>query len=214
MSYNAVFETAFQLLLAKEVICEHRYPEEHLLLQADENINRMNIILGMLNRQVKTTQDKSSYLLAYVDPTKGKTKDAVKAEFSLVVNQIEPLVKWLRLVMDVSGSERPIVPGDLVSESEMQSRIEQVPTLESKLDDLVRTGLFVTRQSESKGRLASVMGKLVDEGYLTRIGTAGSRYRATGKFSWLYDVMEFVKTHENLPEPEMTLDDEQIGLLE
>ncbi len=214
MSYNAVFESAFQLLLAKEVICEHRFPDEHHLLQSDEYITRMNMTLAMLNRQVKTTQDKSSFLLIYVDPTRGRAKEAIKSEFSQVVNKIEPLVKWLRLVMEVTGSERPIVAGELVSESELQGRIEQVPTLETKLDELVRTGLFVTRQSESKGRLAAVMSKLVEEGFLTRIGTAGSRYRATGKFSWLYDVMEFVKTHENLPDPEMAADDDQIGLLE
>lgn len=213
MSYNPVFESAFRLLLAGEIICEHRYPEEHNILQFEEYLSRMNLTLEMLNRQVRSTQDRSAFLLAYSDSSNPKAREAIKSEFSLVVNQIEPLVKWLRLVMDVTGSERPIVPGEIVSESEMQTHIEQVPTLESKLDALVKSGLFLSRHAESKGRLSSVMTKLVDEGYLVKIGTAGTRYRATGKWSWLYDVMAFIKTHENLPEPEVA-GDNQMGLLE
>jgi len=202
MSSNPTFESAFALLMAGEIICEHRFPQEFNLMCMDDQVQRMNYMLSALNRRIRTTQDNASFLVAYIDPSAASARASIKSQFSRVINQIEPLVKWLRLVMDVSGSERPIVPGEVISESKMQTHIEQVPALEAKLESLVKNGLFNSRQSDSKGRLSFVMGKLVDEGYLTRIGSAGSQYRATGKWSWLYDTMSFISAHEDLPEPE------------
>lgn len=212
MSSNPTFESAFALLMAGEIVCEHRYPQEFNLLGMEDQVQRMNFMLAPLNRRVRTTQDNASYLMAYIDPGASSARVAIKSQFSRVINHIEPLVKWLRLVMDVSGSERPIVPGEVISESKMQTHIEQVPALEAKLESLVKSGLFSSRQSDSKGRLSYVMGKLVDEGYLTRIGSAGSQYRATGKWSWLYDTMSFISVHEDLPEPEQL--DGQMEFLE
>lgn len=212
MSSNPTFESAFTLMMAGEIICEHRFPQEFNLMRMDDQVQRMNFMLSALNRRIRTTQDNASYLMAYIDPSAGSARASIKSQFSRVINQIEPLVKWLRLVMDVSGSERPIVPGEVISESKMQTHIEQVPALEAKLESLVKNGLFSSRQSDSKGRLSYVMGKLVDEGYLTRIGSAGSQYRATGKWNWLYDTMGFISVHEDLPEPEQ--EDGQMEFLE
>jgi hypothetical protein len=212
MSNNPTFESAYALLLNGEIICEHRFPQEFNLLRMEDQVQRMNFMLSPLNRRIRTTQDRASYLMAYINPSANSARATIKSQFSRVINQIEPLVKWLRLVMDVSGSERPIVPGEVISESKMQSHIEQVPALEAKLESLVKNGLFSSRQSESKGRLSYVMGKLVDEGYLIRIGSAGSQYRATGKWSFLYDTMAFISVHEDLPEPENV--DSQMGFLE
>jgi hypothetical protein len=42
------------------------------------------------------------------------------------------------------------------------------------------------------------MTKLVDDGYLKQVGTSGSVYQATAKWSWLYDLMSFIQTHEGI----------------
>tara|TARA_R110002124_G_scaffold63508_6_gene174057 strand:+ start:1609 stop:2247 length:639 start_codon:yes stop_codon:yes gene_type:complete len=212
MSSNPTFESAYALLLSGEIICEHRFPQEFNLLRMEDQVQRMDFMLAPLNRRIRTTQDNASYLMAYIDPGTSNARSSIRTQFSRVINQLEPLVKWLRLVMDVSGSERPVVPGEVISESKMQTHIEQVPALEAKLESLVKNGLFSSRQSDSKGRLSYVMGKLVDEGYLTRLGSAGSQYRATGKWSWLYDTMGFISVHEELPEPEQR--DGQMEFLE
>jgi len=55
------------------------------------------------------------------------------------------------------------------------------------------------------------MTNLEKAGYLKSHGTTGSVYRATGKWSWLYDVMTFIETHEGIQtsdpedEPQMRL---------
>lgn len=212
MSSNPTFESAYALLMSGEIICEHRFPQEFNLLRMEDQVQRMDFMLAPLNRRIRTTQDNASYMMAYIDPSAGSARSNIRSQFSKVINQLVPLVKWLRLVMDVSGSERPIVPGEVISESKMQTHIEQVPALEAKLESLVKSGLFSSRQSDSKGRLSYVMGKLVDEGFLTRLGSAGSQYRATGKWSWLYDTMSFISVHEDLPEPEQR--DGQMEFLE
>lgn len=204
MSSNPTFESAYALLLKGEIICEHRFPHEFNVLRMEDNVQRINLMLSPLNRRVRTTQDNASYLMAYIDPGASNARASIKAQFSTVINQIEPLIKWLRLVMDVSGSERPIVPGEVVSESTMQTHIEQVPSLEAKLASLVSNGMFNSRQSASKGQLSHVMNKLVEEGYLMKVGSAGTQFRATGKWSWLYDTMAFISAHEDMPEPDST----------
>ena len=58
--------------------------------------------------------------------------------------------------------------------------------------------MFHTKRSDSAGQIRAVLSSLEKMGYLKPIGTSGSLFRATGRWSWLYDAMTFIQTHEGI----------------
>lgn len=57
-----------------------------------------------------------------------------------------------------------------------------------------------------------VLENLTKAGYLKPIGTSGSVFLATAKWSWLYDVMTFIQTHEGIRE-DSAEDDPQLRIV-
>ena len=57
-----------------------------------------------------------------------------------------------------------------------------------------------------------VLAKLVDQGYLLRNTATGSLFTATGKWSYLYDVLEFIHTHETISAENDESREEQVDL--
>jgi len=211
MSANPLFERTVSTLLAGEVICEVSNDDLNNYLLLPENQQQVASFLGQLNRTLRRTGTGEAWVCAYEDLATSEAKEAVRQQFSLVANHLEPLVYFLRLIMAVEGSQRPILPGSLVQESVILDRLSSVPSLEAKLRSLVETQFFRTKKTDSAGQIRTVMTNLEKAGYLKSHGTTGSVYRATGKWSWLYDVMTFIETHEGIQtsdpedEPQMRL---------
>jgi len=130
-----------------------------------------------------------------------------------VVNNLEPLVIWLQMSSTFGSVGRPIQTGDTLKTSELLSAIESAPALCEDLEKLSGTKLFSNSQGTSKGQLDSVLRKLVDEQYLLPVGRSKSQYVATGNWSRLYDLLEFIAAHEQL-EIEVDDTDEQMELSE
>jgi hypothetical protein len=123
------------------------------------------------------------------------------------MRDLEPLVKWLQLARECHPSGRPLEAGELLNGSEMLGYIERSPVLTEMLTELTKNKLFKSQAQDGKGRIRQVLEKLVEEGYLIKLDTTGSRFKATGRFSYLYDVLDTVRTLENLD----LESDDQIG---
>lgn len=200
MSGNPLFEQTVTALLGGEVICEYSYDDLYNYLLLPENQQRVAEFLNQLNRTLRKTGSGEAWVCAYEDISSPDAKEAVRQQFSMVANNLEPIVQFLRLVMAIEGSQRPIAPGDPVHESVILDRLSSVPSLESKLRALTETQYFKTTKTDSAGQIRKVMTTLEKAGYLKSRGTTGSVYQATGKWGWLYDMMTFIQTHEGIRE--------------
>lgn len=198
MSANPLFERTISTLLAGDVICEFSNDDLYNYLLLPENQQRVAAFLNQLNRTLRRTGTGEAWVCAYEDLSTPEAKEAVRQQFSMVANNLEPLVQFLRLVMAVEGSQRPILPGDPVHESVILDRLSSVPSLEAKLRSLTETQFFKTKKPDSAGQIRTVMTNLEKAGYLKSRGTTGSVYQATGRWSWLYDMMTFIAAHEGI----------------
>lgn len=199
MSSNPLFVQTITALLQGECICEVRYESLFNYLQFPAHQEKVDDHLLVMNRRLRQTMDRAGWVCAFADLSSPEAKAAVRHQFSEVANNLESLVGWMRLIMTANSNERPLAPGERLSEAEMLGRIEQVPALQNQLKLLTERGLFKNNRADSKGQLGVVTQKLVEQGYLQRIGETGSVYRATGKWGWLYDCMDFIRAHEDIP---------------
>ncbi|MCK7546153.1 hypothetical protein MLC59_18505 [Marinobacter bryozoorum] len=198
MPSNPLFEQTVTALMAGEVICEYRFPDCYTYLLKTEHRQRVADFLDQINRTLRTTSSRDTWVCAYQDLSAPEAKEAVRQQFREVANHLEAFVQFLRLVMNIETTDRPIAPGDHLKEGRMIDRVSNVPTLADKLRSLSEKKPFQNKRSDVAGRIRAVLDALVVKGYLVRFGTSGSVYQATGKWTWMYDVMTFIQTHEGI----------------
>jgi hypothetical protein len=210
---TSIFERVTTLLLSGKVICPIKYEDEYNWLGYGNgiNIDDVNQFLQRLNRTTRSTNEKDGYFCAYLDQTVDSASTDIRKFFSEAINDLAPLVHWLSLVQSVTGSDRPLRSGDQLSESELLSAIESVPDYEARLMKVTDTGAFKAQANESKRRLSTLLSKLVEKDYLIKFGSTGSLYKATAKWSMLYDMLDFISSHEGIDEPPQP-EAEQIGM--
>ena len=199
MPSNPLFERTVTALLAGEVLCEYRHEDLVTYLLSPDNQERVANFLSQLNRTLRQTSSRDAWVCAYQDLSNSDARDGVRLQFREVANHLEALVQFLRLVMNVETNDRPLSPGEHLSEGKLIDLIAGTPTLEEKLRSLTEKRLFATKKQDVASRIRSVTETLVEKGYLVRFGTSGTVYQATGKWSWLYDIMSFIQTHEGIP---------------
>lgn len=203
VSGNTLFEQVVTALLEGEILCAVRYESLHNYLAIPGNVDKVNEYLSRLNRRARMTGSQDAWLCAYIDLDTPGARESVRQQFNEVANHLEALVGWLRLSRNAGTHDRPLIPGDYISEADLLKKIEQAPDLAQSLATITERGMFKSQNSTAKGQLGHIMTRLVEHGYLDRQSGTGTVYKATGKWSWLYDVMGFIQQHEQLEtEPE------------
>jgi hypothetical protein len=209
---NPLFERTVSALLAGEIICEYSHDELYNYLLTQPVQQKVSDFLRQINRTLRQTSSHDAWLCSYQDLSRPGDKDAVRQQFREVANHLEALVQFLRLVVIVEAAQRPISAGEHLREGKMLERISAAPSLEAKLRSLCEKELFRTKRSDSAGQLRVVLENLTKAGYLKPIGTSGSVFLATAKWSWLYDVMTFIQAHEGIRE-DSAEDDPQLRIV-
>jgi hypothetical protein len=195
---SPLFCRTVQALLSDNIICNETLPGEFDFLQSEVNQREVGDYLFRIDRAVRSTSDGKGFYCAYIDADESEAKRAIRSLFRQFSSEIEPLVRWMRLARDCHPTGRPIEAGMLIKESELLGYIESSPELNQALEDLTRHKLFKSAATDGKGRISQVLNKLEELGYLTKLDSSGSLYHATGRWSYLYDVLAFIRAHERL----------------
>jgi len=185
-------------LLAGRFICEFSDNTSYEYLSKDAYRQGVDSFLQRIGRRLKTTDDKSTYYCAYASIHANERRADVRRQFRETINTLEPLCRWLKLVMSALQRDASLQPGDVVRHGELLSVLEVSPALIDDLSIIVRSGLFATKRDAAKDQLNHVINGLVEQGYLVRHSPTSSVYTATGKWGYLYEVLEFVHTHETI----------------
>jgi hypothetical protein len=98
--------------------------------------------------------------------------------------------------MSAMQMDQPIITGAVIRQGELLSAIEMTPALADDLAIIVRSGPFKTTKQAPKEQLNHLLNVLVNEGWLASTAPHSSVYQATGRWSYLFEVMEFIATHE------------------
>mgnify|MGYP003664079207 FL=1 len=196
------FSQVIEKLLTGEIICEVTEEQLYKYLNDPSNQKDVDSYLRRIGRVLRSSQDSSGYYAAYRDISNPSVKLQIKKKFSEAINDLEPLIRWLRLASSAEKSGAPIKPGDTLRGSELLQAIESAPSLVDELDRLSRTKLFSNTSAGSKKQLDSILKRLCDNGYLVARGASGSVFIATGKWARLYETLQFIASHEQLDSEE------------
>lgn len=202
--WSDTFQVLMEHLLAGDVICKVTSEDQYDYLGEQHNREDADAYLRRMGRALRSTQDGQGYFAVYVNIEDGEAKKHIRARFSESVNDLEPLICWLRLAAISSRTDRPLQAGDILYGSDLQSAVEAAPALAKEVERLSRTRMFSNQGADAKKRLDAILRKLCEHGYLVTRGASGSKYVATGKWSRLYEELQYIAHHERLDGDEDT----------
>jgi len=198
LTNSDLFASLVEKLLAGEIICEITDESLYRFLQDTVHQQDVDGFLRRIGRVLRVTQDGSGFFAAYRNLSDSSIKQQIKRNFSEVINDLEPLVRWLRLALSAEKMGNPLQPGDTLRGSELLKAIENAPALVEELDRLSRSKLFSNNSTGAKKQLDAILRRLCENGYLVARGSSGSVYVATGKWARLYELLQFIGAHEQL----------------
>lgn len=185
-------------LLKGGFICRHSADAAFHYLSDEANFLDMHRYLSRMGMGLRRTDDGEAIYAAYLDADSSDRRTAISKQFRQTINSLSPLVKWLQLVMACLGSSSTIAQGDVVKEGALLSSIEGAPALTAELNRISAMPPFSVKVTAPKLQLSKVMQMLVEMGYLKRAQEKGSVYVATGKWSYFYEVLDFIAEHEHI----------------
>ena len=209
-----LFSGIVEALLAGQFVCAITDEQAFEYLSKEAYSDDVDQYLKKIGRCLQNSGSGDVYYCAYTAINSTRRRAAVKEQFAQTINLLEPLVRWLKLAMSALQKEATIQPGDILRQGELLSAIELTQTLTDDLAKITRSGPFATTREAPHEQLNHLLKKLEDNGYLKSTAPKATTYVATGKWSHLYDVLEFIHTHENLGmREEGEEDDEQQELM-
>ncbi len=194
---DMLFSETAELLMQGGFVCQQAFPEAHSLLSGEGGRTTMELFLRKIGRSLRLTGDGSTFYAAYASTESQSRKNALRQQFTSIINELEPLCRWLALLMSATQRDASLKAGDVVRMGELLTAIESTAALSAELDRMTRVGIFKTTRDSISDRLAAVLSVLEREGYLIT-SNKGRTWIATGKWSYLDDVLEFIHTHENI----------------
>jgi len=190
------FGDTVTLLLEQNVICEAIHPEAYRFLLKESNQEEINTYLHKIGRTTARTNDAKGFYCVFSSLDNRRKRQYAQKQFDNVVVNIEGLVAWLRLMRNIDKDSRPIEAGSRLHESELLAAIEESSTLSLQLENIAHKFKKSGKSAEVKIKLGNVLQYLSDNQYLQAVGSSGSVFIATAKWSLLYDQLDFIRSHE------------------
>lgn len=194
----SAFGEVVLLLLRGEFVCRHASDSVFHFLSDEANFDAVNVYLGRLGIGLRRTADGETIYAAYLDADSPDRRNAIRQQFRETINHLAPLAEWLELVMAGQRSSATLHPGDIVRESILLAAIEGAPALSASLTKLSAGALFKVKNPAPKVQISKVLEILCNLGYLKAQQANGSTYVATGRWSYFYEVMDFIAEHERI----------------
>ncbi len=184
-------------LLSGEFICQISDEDAWRFLKTSGNSDKIEPQLNMLNRTLSSAADGDVFFAAYLHLGDNE-RSVLGSQFNEIATNLLPLVEWLLLVQQASGSDVPVTQGTAIRLGELQTTIEDTPAFTEQLEKISRYRLFGSTSVNLDGQLKQVFKRLTDLGYLLKPNSEKQIFVATGKIEYLYEVLRFIDETEAL----------------
>lgn len=184
-------------LLRGEFICQTKDEDAFRYLQSSANRLAIDSQLNMLNRSLSTAADGEVYFVSY-NAIEDDERKFLTSQFQEISSHLMPVIEWLLMVQEATGTDRPLTQGTVIRLNELQSTVEDTPAYAEQLAKIARYAFFGSKANEVDAQLKLIFKRLVEVGYLIRPNVDKQIYTATGKIDYLFDVIKFIDETENL----------------
>lgn len=197
-----------ELLLAGEFICSVTHPDAAEDLQHPAIKKQISDVLDTMDRKLVSTPNSSAWYAAWkhIGP---QERDSIKKEFTIIKQQMRPVVEFIHAIMDADLRDSPLMPGIILKESELLARIQASPYLEDQIHKI----LFHISKRKSQDPLpvqfSAVLDSMVKNGLLQEVHKGERIFTITGRIDYVYAVLEFIDAHEHITDTSTT--DTNIG---
>lgn len=208
-----MFDDIVSRLLEGEFICEVSDPHGFSFLASTATRNGMtnaddvNQYLGRLKRKLSTTNSGTAYFSSRTD-IDDRGKRAAKALFAEMKNNLRLLVDFFKLVMDYTGNDYAVRPGQIVDLNQMVAKISENQSLVEALRKVAIQCKGVGGDTD-RVRAEKVIKKLRADGYLVETNKEADIYQFTGKIEFFHDVIDFLIQHDNIAEEDEHFNDKR-----
>lgn len=193
-----IFTTVVHKLFNAQVICEQSDDAAFLYLANPVQFEQVENFVRRIGYRLRQSRDGRAIMLCYANPDDPAAKSEIRQFFKEIVHHMEPLVRWIGLVTLSRDDKLPLMPGDNIYKSKLLTGIEDAPSRREELARIARSTFIGSTNMKVDGQLNAVLARLVQKNYLIEIDRQGIQFRATGKWSFLYDILEFIEL--NTPE--------------
>jgi hypothetical protein len=194
-----MFEQTLTLLLSGEFICGVRYPDAWRFLEDEGQRREVDAFLGKLGRRLACTRQGGAWFAAYKEIGADERR-AMREGFAEIKHNLRLLVGFFVHVMQALRQDQFLAPGSLIEANRLMAAIDQNPNLRSELQALAGLGKGPTGDGTLRGTLERLLKKLRDEGYLVLANPEREIYEVTGKIEYLQEVVDFLMTHQSIPD--------------
>nr|VVV04202.1 hypothetical protein AW0309160_01585 [Aliivibrio wodanis] len=188
-------------LLSGSFICPATDREAYKTLKEDRTRREINQALTLMNRELQCTSRTSAYYVTYKGIDDNNRRQ-VTALMRNVHGIIRPVVKFVATVSEAAQVEAVMVGGDELSVPVLSAQIQSSPSLMDKLDSIYRLPKVSRKKVHDSAteKLNVVVEFLVKEGVAHLVNKERQLYVMTGKLDFVYEVLDFIDTHEKIVE--------------
>ncbi|GGK29486.1 hypothetical protein [Aliivibrio fischeri] len=188
-------------LLSGCFICPATDREAYKTLKEDRTCREINQALTLMGRELQCTSRTSAYYVTYKS-IDDHNRRQVTALMGNVHGIIRPLIKFVATVSEAAQVEAVMVGGDELSVPVLSAQIQSSPSLMEKLDSIYRLPKVSRKKvrDSATDKLNVVVEFLVKEGVAHLVNKERQLYVMTGKLDFIYEVLDFIDTHEKIVE--------------
>jgi hypothetical protein len=206
-----MFEDIVTRLIAGQFVCQVSDPEGYQYLCSSELVNGrtrsndIDLFLGRVGMKLSSTQSGAAYYVSYRD-TEDKGRKAAKALFTEMKTNLRMLVDFFKLIMDATGNDFAVTPGQKVDLNKLTAIVSQNQSLIESLRKVSTQCRGVGGESD-RSRMDKVAKKLKQDGYLAEMNKEQDIYLFTGKIEYFHDTLMFLMTHDEISEEDEEFND-------
>jgi len=191
-----MFEKATLRLLEGHFICEASVPSLFRWLKTPENHEDVDGYLHRIGRQLAETPNGHAYYATWARVGEEERAEA-KRVMTTIKQTIRPVIQFLTLCMDATGTDMGPSPGDRVDYSALLKAVTENPHLLEKLREFAAFGKeYTVGDASPKGMLDKVIQQMEKAGYLVLLNREQEAYRFTGKLDYYYQLLDFLIENE------------------
>lgn len=188
-------------LLAANFICPYTDREAYVALNDRESRIKIESTLNDLNRVLKQTSRSGVYYAAYKN-IGGSNKTQVRRVLQEHHELIRPVVGFIALVSEAQQSDSVLTSGGIITQARIITQVNSSQSLEGRLDKICRLPKVKQRKhlETTQEKVEQVFEFLKKHGLITLSNKERGEYTVTGKVDFVYELLEYIDSRENIVE--------------